>query len=219
MFKVNSEPCFIYHAELGIDPQNEDFAWRPIEWLYTGRARSEQQDTQSETPESRNNGGHSTCTASKAAGSIYGASKTATLVVVKMLSLTYADITGVLSTIFDDIDAKGREKQSVISISWGDIYPTTFPLRRHWEFFKDFAVELNRRGVPIFVAAGNYAERIYQRNVNRAPAVLASWYPQELRRLVVVGSCNNYGIRSHFSQQATPQVGTIIQVHAPGEGI
>ena len=218
VYRRNARPSYIYHAELGIDPEHLDFLSRPIEWLYTGRTIYMKQDTRSEIPESREDyGSHSTCTASKAAGKIYGASKTATLVVVKMPNFTHADIGGVLNTIYHDISAKRRQGKSVISISWGDINRTIWP-KSHWELFKGFAVELNKLSVPIFVSAGNAGREYGRGKIDTAPAVLASWFPKELPQLVAVGSCNDYGVRLDFSQE---EHGALRheQIHAPGVGI
>ena len=217
VYRRNARKSYIYHAELGIDPEHLDFLSRPIEWLYTGRAVFQKQNTRDEVPISRDLGSHSTCTASKAAGRIYGASKTATLVVVKMPNLSYADIGGVLVTIYDDIVAKQRQRQSVISISWGDNDTTTWP-SSHWEVFKAFAIELNRLSVPIFVAAGNAAREYGRGKTDAAPAVFASWFPKDLPKLIAVGSCNDYGIRSDFSQEEHGVLRTE-QFHAPGVGI
>lgn len=68
-------------------------------------------------------GGHSTCTASKAAGMIYGASKSATLVVVKIPDLSERAIGEVLARIFKDVITKNRQGRSVISISWSSNGP------------------------------------------------------------------------------------------------
>ena len=217
VYRRNSRPSYIYHAELGIDPQHLDFSSRRIEWLYTGRAVFLKKDTRNEVAESRALGSHSTCTASKAAGRIYGASKTATLVVVKMPDLSYADIGGVLVTIYDDIVAKGRQRQSVISISWGDNDTTIWPTS-HWEIFKAYAVELNKISVPIFVSAGNAARSYGRGKIDAAPAVFPSWFPKDLPKLIAVGACNDNGIRSDFSQE---EHGILReeQFHAPGVGI
>lgn len=72
---------FVYHAELGINPLHDDFSFRTIEWLYTGRTKFLGEDSPVESPLSL--GGHSSCTASKLAGMIYGAAKDAILVVVE----------------------------------------------------------------------------------------------------------------------------------------
>lgn len=66
------EGICIYHAELGVNINHKDFQERPglIEWVYTPRAQQLGQGT--ETEASSNKYGHSTCTASKAAGNICG---------------------------------------------------------------------------------------------------------------------------------------------------
>lgn len=86
-----AEDVYIYHAELGINQTYDDFQQRQggIEWVYTGRAIEQGQNTQTEAPNPEFPG-HSTCTASKAAGKIYGASKNGHLVVVKCLILRWS---------------------------------------------------------------------------------------------------------------------------------
>lgn len=107
---------YIYHAELGINPAHEDLRGRNIEWLYTPRAKYLRQDKPGEAFSKFY--GHSTCTASKAMGNIYGAAKSATLVVVKMPSFKESDVGEILYTILHDIRWKSRRGYSVVSISW-----------------------------------------------------------------------------------------------------
>lgn len=122
---------YVYHAELGIDARHVDCLGRPIEWLYTGLAEFRGLNTRDEAPADPAKPsiiGHSTCTASKAAGRILGAAKQATLVVVKMPDLTIASLSEVLPLIEQDILAKHRTRRSFVSISWGSIDPgSLFP--------------------------------------------------------------------------------------------
>lgn len=195
---------YIYHAELGIDPQHLDFHKRPIEWLYTGRAISRGQNTRTEARAAQ---GHSTCTASKAAGRIYGASKIATLVVVKMPDYSEASIAGILGTIIDDITARSRQGKSVVSISWGSKAPMTPPFPRGWQDLHDYRKQLRRvLKVDTVVAAGNSANYKNSRGEKRtiadtAPAIFRDW---EMGRggasFFVVENCFNNGSRHPTSQ-------------------
>ena len=116
MDRVRDE-TFIYHAELGINTHHEDFQERRIEWLFTPRAELLGQDTKNKASEQQF--GHRTsCTASKAAGRIYGAPKGATLVIVKMPNFRRDSVKEVQPHILDYIQHKSRNGVSVVSISW-----------------------------------------------------------------------------------------------------
>lgn len=125
--------AYIYHAEHGINSLHEDFAHRRIEWLFTDLQIERDGRTRSDASAN----GHSTCTASKAAGTIYGSAKDATLVVVKMPDYKMASIAEIMSTIWNDIREKDREDRSLVSISWGSTEPISWPLDYAWrEFLK-----------------------------------------------------------------------------------
>lgn len=90
---------FVYHVKQGFNQDHEDFRGRQIEWLYTKWKRD------SSTPEYTQ---HSTCTASKVIGNIYGTAKFATLVVVRMADLTPAFLVKAFRVIVYDIRDKHR---------------------------------------------------------------------------------------------------------------
>ncbi|KAL8781231.1 MAG: hypothetical protein Q9213_006084 [Squamulea squamosa] len=159
---------YIYHAELGIDPYYLDFHKLPIEWIFTGRAIHNGLNTRREAPNAK---GHSTCTASKAAGKIYGASRLGTLVVVKMPGYDEASTGGILGTIYDHIKANHRQSTSVVSVSWGSRDPVSPPWPGVWNIIWNHAQLISDElHVPIVVAAGNAALR-YDRHEKAAPLV------------------------------------------------
>ena len=217
VYPVGGIPSYIYHVELGINQQHSDFTGRNVEWLYTGFAIHQRVNTPTEAAAGM---GHSTCTASKAAGKLYGASKSATLVVVKMPALEEASVYEVLDTVIDDIIHKHREMTSVVSISWGTIGGVTpvflqSPLGRHLE---DQIHALIHMGVLIVCAAGEAAQvrtpagRL-RTVVDTYPALLGST-PSWEGQFFVVGNSDINGVRYPTSQIS--QNPTEPQVYAPG---
>ena len=216
VYRKSSSPSYIYHAELGIDPRHLDFWGRPIEWVFPRRTIYLRQNTRSEDPRAK---GHSTCTASKAAGRIYGASKSARLVIVKMSDFKRDSVAGVLGTIFDHIVKHGRQGKSVINISWGSFKPTTFPLPPEWQLFLDSCRDLESISVPIITAAGNFAlepdhyQGSTRREIDTAPAI----FYKRLSNLYTIGNCDIHGRRNAKSQDDT--IDYIDQIHAPGDKV
>ncbi|KAL8913499.1 MAG: hypothetical protein Q9171_001687 [Xanthocarpia ochracea] len=109
---------FIYHVEMGINADHDEFRDRYGEWVFTGLAILAGQNTKNESPVSA---GHSTCTVSKASGKLYGAAKFATLVVVKMPDLSEKSMLEVLHTVYHHIVMHESGERSVLTISWGSI--------------------------------------------------------------------------------------------------
>ncbi len=109
--KDKIQETYIYHVEFGINSAHEDFAGREPEWVILPGADRTKEESPMGIP------GHSTCTASKAIGNIYGASKKAKLVVVKMRSLTLRDVEEALDSTRDYILDHRRAGRSVVSIS------------------------------------------------------------------------------------------------------
>ena len=110
------EDAFIYHVETGTKADHVEFHGRRGEWVFTDLARRARQDTKDEAAVT---GGHSTCTASKATGNFYGASKYATLVVVKMPDFSDKAMVEALRTAYYHIIQHNPGYRSVITISWG----------------------------------------------------------------------------------------------------
>ena len=219
VYPDGGDPTYIYHVELGINQEHEDFHDRNIEWLYTELSIEAGANTTTEAPAG---GGHSTCTASKAVGNLYGASKSATLVVVKMPYLDEESVYEILDTVIDDIDSKERYASSVVSISWGieetvDPPLTGYVAKRLGEQID----ELMRMYVPCVCAAGNAAQmpsvhggsRLY---VDTSPAGLYRVAPS-LWLFFVVGNSDINGVRWPTSQ-LTPK-NFPRQVYAPGVDI
>ena len=154
---------FIYHAELGINKAHKDFQDRTIEWLYTGLTKNMKYDVEEEVIYK---GGHSTCTASEAAGTIYGASKPARLVVVKMMpDLNEGSIGVVLPTILRDVIGEKRQGRSVVGISWVST-ATAVSFGRAPDPGHTFGVDMIKLSawrVVVVCAAGNEGEELDSR--------------------------------------------------------
>lgn len=198
---------FIYHVEFGINMAHEDFRNRPgkIEWLYTNLTENMRLNEEKEIVALE---GHSTCTASKAGGMIYGASKSATLVVVKLPDLNEGTIPEALPTILQDIRTKGRQGRSVISISWGFLITAAIPIPEPWDQFEQDLLALYSEQVITVCSAGNAAkqldalghERVF---IDKYPAVFESQYP---RTILPVSNCDIHGRKAPTSQieRSTP---------------
>ena len=225
VYIFGGKETYIYHVELGINEQHDDFRnirGRNIQWLWTGLAYFRGADTRDEAAAG---GGHSTCTASKAVGNRYGASKRATLVVVKMPSYEEASVAEVLDTVIVNIQNKQRTTTSVVNISWGSKVPvnsrslTTLEKRLETQI-----EELLEMGVTVVCAAGNKAQSLDDRGrrrleVDTIPAVLYSW--DYLRafyedQFFVIGNSDINGERYRESQITS---GSEPQLYAPGVGI
>ncbi|KAL8753280.1 MAG: hypothetical protein Q9184_005468 [Pyrenodesmia sp. 2 TL-2023] len=148
---------FVYHVETGINHNHDDFRGRKVEWLFTRQARRKGQAAFGESSKTRPPG-HSTCTASKATGSIFGAAKFATLVVVTMPDLSAASVSEVLEDVANDIQDKKRQYLSIINISWGSkesvlVKQYEFHTRMFFSIWH-LSIDLH---VPIVFSAGNDA--------------------------------------------------------------
>lgn len=213
--------AYIYHAELGVNDDHDDFKGVSIEWVWTDLQIL--RGGKSETEASSMWNGHSTCTASKAAGRIYGSAKQERLVVVKMPDYSIASIAEMMWKIYSHVQINKRNNRSVVTVSWGSIYPVAFPLDPQDSLWLSVyrAIEcLHSLGVVIVCAAGNdalklNAARRLRTLVDTAPAVFSLYakYPA----IVVVGNCDNYGRRYETSQRTGRQ--DFPQIHAPGVDI
>ena len=221
VYPVGDRPTYIYHIELGINRPHIDFNGRQVEWLYTDSARAVHADTMTEAAAG---GGHSTCTASKAVGNLYGASKSATLVVVKMPDLKQSSVYEALDPVIDDIDDKRRWGTSVVSISWGFHDPST---PSSLSIVRDRLLkqirELINMHVVVVCAAGN-AARIsghhgLRKFVDTYPAWLytrLSYTPEyDWARFIIVGNSDVNGKRFPDSQESRDYT----QYYAPGVNI
>ena len=167
-------------------------------------------------------GGHSTCTASKAM--IYGASKSATLVVVKMPNLDEGSIVEVLVTINVDIQTKNRGGRSVISISWVSNIPAVpiyIPIPYPWSIIRQDTMNLEHRwGTRVVCAAGNEAEEVNPSGQKRllidtyAAAFIYSQSNIQGLGVAPVSNCDIHGREAPSSQKALHQ-----PLFAPGVDI
>ncbi|KAL8687556.1 MAG: hypothetical protein Q9218_006308, partial [Villophora microphyllina] len=217
---------FLYHVELGINPDHAEFRGRHIEWLYTPRTESMASDDKSEALASQT-GGHSTATASKAMGNTVGAARLAILVVVKMPDHSSSSASEAFATVLDDIRAKDRQGLSVVSISWGSKKQVEWTgrlqdLRSDWQtMYKDLR-QLSQISVPVYCAAGNKAREKNARGglrylVDTAPAVFQDAISDRFGKslLAVISNADNDGTVYPTSQRVEHP----FTVHAPGVSV
>jgi hypothetical protein len=151
---------------------------------------------------------HSTCTADKAVGQLYGAAKKATLIPVIKAGDTLAEMVSSFEEIGKDLETHSdRRKLSVVSMSLVSELSSGGRLTRA---LTRAMAKIMSFDVPVVVTAGNYAEEPGRENIDTLPAILATRdYP-----LIVVGSCNANGVRSPFSQ-----IGYELTTYAVGEEV
>jgi subtilisin family serine protease len=145
---------------------------------------------------------HSTCTAGKAVGRNFGASKQAKLVVVQLGSESLSDFEDAIGLIVEDIKSKPeRMKKSVVTMSWGYRDLTD----RQGSIMQGIIQGLFDIDVPLFASSGNDGRK--KPNIDSHPAFLATpEFPS-----VSVGSADIDGIQSGFSQG-----GPHLTLHAVG---
>ena len=197
---------FVYHAELGVDPDHQDFQGRDIQWLFTPYSiwtgNNIKVPSQSVIPSWRE---HSTCTASKATGNFNGAAKRAKLVVVKMPDFTFTSWEEVFGTITDDIRAKNRQRRSIVSVSFGSETPRNpFVRQPEWIRIQSQLEELALGiGVPVILAAGNAALEPGQLGPRGPVDTYPAWFARDRRlaaRVIAASNCDYDGSRYRTSQ-------------------
>ena len=208
VYTTGGAGTYIYHAELGVTPGLDVHKSR-IEWLYTPEVIFSGKAKQGE---SRGPGlafGHSTCTASKAAGIACGAAKEAKLVVVKMLDYSEPSLVSVFEVIADDVKQKGRGGKSVVSVSWTTIASTPAFSEDPWfTAMLDALEELYQNNVIVVCSAGNFALYPFRGLVDTAPAIFVD-------RVIAVGASYFNGQKWEPSQS----LGVLPQLYAPGVNI
>ena len=214
--KDKIQDTYIYHVEFGINSAHEDFAGREPEWVILPGADETEKESPVGIP------GHSTCTASKAIGNIYGASKKAKLVVVKMRSLAIRDMEEALDNTRDHILQKGRAGRSVVSISWASPR-ITYHGEDDYINIKMMKILRSYYDSNIYIVscAGNYAMHLDEfgrprKWVDTLPAYYSFLTRARFRAFfpIIVSNCDNDGILFRESQQA-PSYG----LSAPGVNI
>ena len=213
VYTAGGAGTYIYHAELGVTP-GLDVAKSRIEWLYTPEVIFAGKAKQGESMGPGLSFGHSTCTASKAAGIAYGAAKEAKLVVVKMLDYDEPSLVSVFKVIADDVKQKGRGGKSVVSVSWTTIAPIPAFSKDTWVTEMRGALEeLYQNNVIVVCSAGNLAltpgATGFPRGlVDTAPAIF-------IDRVITVGASYFNGQKWDPSQS----LGVLPQLYAPGVNI
>lgn len=129
-----------------------------------------------------------------------------------MLDFSEAAIGGVLGTVFDHIRDNGRERTSVITISWGAKQPINDPLSRLWREFVSDCGKFESISIPIFVAAGNFAYTPSRKMIDTVPAL----FYRRLRNVFALGNCDNYGFRYKSSQTHANWGFHTQSIYAPG---
>lgn len=161
---------------------------------------------------------HSTSTASKAVGQVYGTAKKATLVAVKMKDQSMAEIGDIFRTVLEHIKLNEREKKSIVvlprSSSFGakadpnDLYMAQ-------EEQRDDIKRLMENGVIVVAAACNHAlerdsDGNLRPNIDTTPGIFEGPdYP-----IIMVGSTDNTGEPASWSQG-----GDHLTIYAPGVDI
>lgn len=209
VYAQSIKETFVYYAGVGINKHHSDFDNRNIEWVYTVLARHLHKDTQTDEDEEFGSG---TCIASKAVGTIYGAAKEQTLVVVKMPDYTLGSVCEVLDTAFDHIVAFGRQRRIVVLISWPSSRNEASGILSDpfWNIIRNTIARMLQMNIKVICGAGDYAIRGDRLIADTAPAIYARFMP-----LLVSSSCDNNGRRSPTSQEAPRGK----QLYAPGVGV
>ncbi|KAM0290842.1 hypothetical protein ACHAO9_004769 [Fusarium lateritium] len=212
---------FVYHIETGVafKAQSQEFPNVATEHLLTEEAIKQHDepwvdDTNDPDDDDDNNDkddpwySHGTCTAGKALGTEFGASKKATLVVARLHVVDQLEVEEALKLILEDLNNHPeRRKRSVVSMSlsmgikWSD------------EDIKDFeglARRLIEMDVPFVCIAGNIEDESPEPEIDEYPQLLQS---ADLP-IVVVASVDSTGSLSEFSKTG-PQV----TIHAVGEEV
>ncbi|EHK97231.1 putative Subtilisin-like protease 2 [Glarea lozoyensis 74030] len=118
---------------------------------------------------------HSTCTAGKAVGKNFGASKNAKLVVVQLGSEVFSDFFEALGLIIEDIKSKPeRKKKSVVSVSFGFRHVLADHGQQAVDALQERLQKLFDVDVPLFAASGNDAIKRNKIDIDSHPALLAT---------------------------------------------
>lgn len=200
---------YIYHIETGVafEAQHQEFPNIAPQHLLTQQAIDNHEEPGEDDDE--DDSSHGTCSAGKALGTQFGASKKAMLVVVRLYLIDTDEFKEALDLIIHDLDEHPeRRKKSVVTMS--------LSIGQDWDEetrddVRELLNQLFDRDVPFVCISGNTdpAENDSE-EVNEYPALLEGPdFP-----LIVVGSVNSEGALSDFSQR-----GPHVTLHAVGEDI
>jgi hypothetical protein len=156
--------------------------------------------------------GHSTCSASKAAGTLYGVAKNSKLIMAKLggsIAIKERSIGSVFGLVASDVLQNGQQKKCVVSLSWSSEPRASGIIPQHWvAATQPMRTLMNDLDCVIVKSAGNERNSDgTNSNISRNPQVFAGDdFP-----LINVASVDNDGVPSPRSQR-----GPKLTVWAPG---
>ena len=219
------EGIYLYHVEHGIDAANTDeFPTDRVEFLQTQESKDANEDEKKDGSQALPNKPlsefHSTATASKAAGSKYGACKKCKIVVVKMQAgWSLSQSASIFDFVHKDIKAKPeRKKKCVITASWGGSTKTDPNFLGIGQNRQRLQIEKLLKDDVIFVtSAGNSAKfddpddsSKKRTEVDSTPGV----FEKDTVPIINVGAVDFTGAPADFSQG-----GPRVKILGPGVGV
>ena len=143
--KQAGQGVFFYHVEFGINTQNDVRVFRNpsalrhwLTLLYLGSERQGNLYAYADSARinpSDTTGGHSTCSASKAVGNVYGVAKTTKIIMARMggtILISSRSIASMFGIIRSDVRDTRREKKCVLNVSWGSEPPANGIIPQYW---------------------------------------------------------------------------------------
>ncbi|RBR26811.1 uncharacterized protein FIESC28_00392 [Fusarium coffeatum] len=222
---------FVYHIETGVayKAQNKEFPNVASQHLLTDKAIKKGDEPWVDDDDKLPS--HGTCNAGKALGIQFGASKKATLVVVRLHAITHLEVQAAFELIIKDIDEHPeRRKKGVISmaLSFKPVWD-----QETVDAFRQLLTDLFAKDIPLISIAGNDdddsdddsdddddgrsddgggsdTEMLDSPDVDEYPGLMEG---PDLP-LIVVGSVDSTGQRSDWSKG-----GPHVTLHAVGQDI
>ena len=170
----------------------------PESWIFTRKSDKSRKDTHP--------GGHGTCVASKAVGSINGVSKASHLVPVK-IAYNSESLSEAFEKILDDVHIHRRGGAAVIVCSVGSRSEKNIPSESFAVLYGTMELLSGEFNILVVFSTGNHADR--QLRVGTYPAIEAI----PLVGQITVGSTTYHGVRSTFSQA------NLLTLWAPGKNV
>lgn len=190
----------VYVLDTGAEPGQPEYQQMAghVEWMQMPFTQNTEDDFN----------GHGSCVLSLIAGPTFGTAKRANVVIVKIvetaaLTILARDLLTTFSAIFFDISDYNQNGKAVINVSWGSVQDSAWT-EEIGHVVNNMVSDLD---VPVIVAAGN------EGNDQEPDKLPATFGPLE-QGVFVVGSTNNAGVMSEFSNYAN-----WMSIWAPGENI